>query len=455
MRSGTAAPSGTLIGLALSGLSLAVAMASLGFTVIVDMDGWARLVSLGIGLAAGCAAGGLFAHAVLATRIAGLLSHAAKADDRARHRDGLLDLALAGGDGLQPGWHWQTDAGGHIAHVSDTLAAGLGHHADSLIGLPFANVFAASDTGQGWNRLVLAVLERRPVTVDVELTLHGQKDWWRIATQPLAMDDGTAAGVHGVGRDVTAERNAMLGVTNELSVMRQTSRRKSRFLAAVADELRGPLSTVIGFARHLLISSGEAGDGDQARRHLESMLASSQQLHAVTTVITDATRLERRQMKLVEQEADAAEIAEVAVKMCRDVSEAADVTLVASLIDGIELRCDVTRLKQALMTLVTACIAWTPAGRAVHVEIDKAGDGGLVVAVSSEAATLLLANPAELLEPYGCQLPAGLGLPVARQIAQLHAGDVTVEGAAGSGITFRLQLPANRVITRLPLTTAA
>ena len=85
--------------------------------------------------------------------------------------------------------------------------------------------------------------------------------------------------------------------------------------------------------------------------YAKTILNSSKHLQTLITDILDATRIENGTISLIEQDIDAAEFVETAVKMCRDQAEKADVTLVATLTDGIEIRADITRTKQIIIEI--------------------------------------------------------------------------------------------------------
>ena len=83
----------------------------------------------------------------------------------------------------------------------------------------------------------------------------------------------------------------------------------------------------------------------------------------------------------IEQDIDAAELVEIAVKMCRDQAEKADVTLVAKLTDGIEVRADITRTKQIILNLLTNAIKFSMAGGVVNIELVRLRDDRLAIVV--------------------------------------------------------------------------
>jgi signal transduction histidine kinase len=158
-------------------------------------------------------------------------------------------------------------------------------------------------------------------------------------------------------------------------------------------------------------------------------------------------------MRLVEQEADAGELTEVAVKMCRDAAEKADVTIVARIVDGVELAGDITRIKQVLINLITNAVKFSAPGGVVNVVFEATAGGGLSIAVRDGGIGIRKDDLQRIFEPF-VQADSGtsrrfggigLGLAIARKIAMLHGGNVTLESELGVGTTARLVLPAARI----------
>lgn len=361
----------------------------------------------------------------------------------APHLAEIAALALDDGSAVMPGWHWQTDRAGRLTVVSESLSVALGQPPGALTGVAFASLLPGHVAGSGWHELVQAVEAGHPAIMTIDLNLRGERSFWQVAVRPLRDGSGQPAGMLGVARDITRERSLRQALEEELAATRRLSRRKSRFMSFIADDLRECVQTLSGFAEHLV--SRNRGDKD-IRGHLETMLAASQQLQNHLSLLADATRLECGRMKPAEQEADAAEITEIALKTCREKAASAEVTLVATLIDGIELRCDIARITQVVRRLVTTAISWSTPGGTVHVQIDlRPGDGGLALIVTGDGPAPLPANPADLFAPFAGLDAATLELPVARQVALLHAGDLTME-ARPQGFAFVFTLPASRII---------
>ena len=345
-------------------------------------------------------------------------------------------------------WLWETGADGRISYASKGLAAGLG---TSPLGVPLGDI---AGEGPGWHELMSAVLRRKTVdSLPVQMSFARGLTWWEITARPMFAEDGAFRGYRGVAHDITDEHLANRKLLEEKEAAERSSATKSQFLAVMSHELRTPLNAIVGFAELLGSAQAEYLDAETRADHLKTIRDSSQHLQNLINDILDATRIENGTMRLVEQETDAAELIEVAVKMCREAAEQSDSTIIANVIDGVELRGDMTRLKQVLINLLTNALKFSPAGGFVNVSCGQTDDGGLTIAVRDEGVGIREADLKRIFEPYvqadeGMARRfggAGLGLAIARRIATLHGGDVMIDSRYGVGTTARLVLPASRV----------
>jgi signal transduction histidine kinase len=107
---------------------------------------------------------------------------------------------------------------------------------------------------------------------------------------------------------------------------------------------------------------------------------------------------------------------------------------------------DVSWLRQCFVNLIDNALRHTPSGGKVEVDLRREG-GDAVVEVRDTGRGI---PPAELervferfhrLEQPGDEPGMGLGLALAREIAQVHGGSIEVSSVPGLGSTFRVSLP--------------
>jgi len=361
-------------------------------------------------------------------------------------------------------WLWETGSDGQLTYFSPRLCEVIGKPAAAIERQSFADAAGAMPGWSGWETFAQTMAERRPAAgLLLETVRGGHHAWWHIDARPLFGVNGEFIGYRGVGRDVTEQRNAQEQLIHAKEDAEAASAAKSQFLSVMSHELRTPLNSILGFAQ--LLASPQADFLSEAARgeYFKFILESGNHLKTLIDDILDATRIERGTIALVEQEIDAAELVEVAVKMCRDAAEKADVTIVARLADGIEIRGDATRLKQVLINLIANAAKFSRPGGIVNVGLGRAADGGLAVTVRDSGIGISPSDIERIFEPFvqaddGTTRRfggVGLGLAIARKIATLHGGNVTIESRAGSGTTAALLLPADRIVWPTSTTAAA
>ena len=110
------------------------------------------------------------------------------------------------------------------------------------------------------------------------------------------------------------------------------------------------------------------------------------------------------------------------------------------------LRGDRTRLRQVLANLIENAVKWSDAGEAVDVEVYSL-DSRVVVAVRDSGPGIARDEHTVIFEKFGRakggtgRAGTGLGLFIARSIAEAHGGSVDVRSTPGEGATFTLMLP--------------
>lgn len=217
-----------------------------------------------------------------------------------------------------------------------------------------------------------------------------------------------------------------------------------RLLEEAVSRLRPTADTALGFAE-LLESRGCGGSEGQRREDLEALLAHCRSMSTLLRDIGDLLRIGNGALQLLEQQIDAADLAEVAMKRCAAAAARHDATLTADLTEGIEIQGDPARLRQALEAIVLHAMHAAP-GAALRFMLKRATGGALAFALLSpaippppESTRKLLCAP---LDQLGLD---GVGLAVARRIALRHGGDVTIAPGPGGGTAFCLILPGPRV----------
>jgi len=350
---------------------------------------------------------------------------------------------------------WETDAEGKLIYFSDRLPMLIGTESSSLIGQTFREAVAAPPEAEGWDDF-LKLSGNRAAIEALRLEVKrgtSSSDWWMVTAQPLRDHTGNFLGYRGVIRDISLERRAQLDLIKAKEEAEHASTVKSQFLAITSHELKTPLNAIVGFSEMLVAQrDGPLGSPVYAD-YAATILQSSSHLRNIIGDILDVTRIERGALSLVEQDMDAAEIFEIAYMMCREQAKAADIPLTISLDHSAEIQGDITRIRQVLINLITNAIKFSMPGNPVHLEIERGAEDGLAFRIEDHGIGIEPKDIERIFEPFeqGDTGAArrhggiGLGLAIARRLAHLHGGDVTLTSAPGAGTTARFSLPPERV----------
>jgi PAS domain S-box-containing protein len=242
------------------------------------------------------------------------------------------------------------------------------------------------------------------------------------------------------------------------------SRSKTEFLANMSHELRTPLNAIIGFSDILMGQIfgplGDARYSDYARDIRDSGL---HLLNLINDVL-DVSKVEFGKVELIEETVDVVAIVEACARLMRDRADTAGIRLVQELPPGLpQIQGDSRRLKQVLLNLLSNAVKFTPSGGRVTIRARYRGDDGFRLIVEDTGIGIAETDLEKAMRPFG-QIDSrlarkyqgtGLGLPLARSMAELHSGKLELESAPGQGTTATIWLPPGRVLQPAPLTRPA
>lgn len=203
-------------------------------------------------------------------------------------------------------------------------------------------------------------------------------------------------------------------------------------LALLAHELRSPVAALVAIAA-TIAQDGQTLEAATRRRLLELALAAGRD---VERIVLDVSPVSLRL-----QQVDAARLVRDVVTSTRlgGASIRADAEGTVP-----EVRADPVRLRQALANLIENALAHSPAGVDVVVSA-RERENGVELAVADKGEGIDRKRHDAVFESgirFADRPGQGLGLAIARTIAEAHGGRLEVEAAPGRGATFRLVLPS-------------
>jgi signal transduction histidine kinase len=219
-------------------------------------------------------------------------------------------------------------------------------------------------------------------------------------------------------------------------------RARKQFIASASHELRTPIFSLGGF---LELLADEDLDEDTRRQFLEQLRGQVERMRNLATELLDLSRLEAGALELRPEPTDVGQLArEVAAEFTPAAQRhGADVLLDLDE-EPMELECDPERVAQVLRILLDNALVHTPEGTGVRVSAARA-NGHVRLEVSDRGLGIKRQNMPHIFEPFFTSNDeaqgAGLGLAIARELAERMHGELTVRSVPGR-TTFSLELPS-------------
>jgi signal transduction histidine kinase/ABC-type multidrug transport system ATPase subunit len=226
----------------------------------------------------------------------------------------------------------------------------------------------------------------------------------------------------------------------EAAALRRSQELQRAFLSRLSHELRTPLTAIRGYASSLLQPDVIWDPGSQ-ERFLERIAAESARLGRLVGDLLDFSAIESGILRLQRDWCDISLVLDAAVA-CLPPAAAALVQVECDPLLPV-VWADHDRLEQVFVNLLTNAVGHNPPGTRVSVTAHKAGPGEIAVTVLDDGVGMPPEIASTPFEPMRRRTPtagAGLGLTIAKGIAEAHGGRIELERPA-KGAQFRVCLP--------------
>lgn len=240
--------------------------------------------------------------------------------------------------------------------------------------------------------------------------------------------------------------NELQGANEELKMM---DRAKDGFLSNVSHELKTPLATIRGYLEMLRDGSLGALPAPQASA-IGVMERNAQRLGLLIDEMIEFSRMQIRGIRLslglftlnglVQDCVSSAQPQGAAKGISFEFEVALEVAMVWA---------DRKRVAQVLSILLSNAVKFSHPGGRIRVEASRRGDGGLALAVIDEGIGIPAAFQARVFDKF-FQIDSshtrryegtGIGLSIAKSIAEAHGGTIALHSEPGKGSTFTLVIP--------------
>lgn len=225
------------------------------------------------------------------------------------------------------------------------------------------------------------------------------------------------------------------------------SQGKSKLLANVSHEVRTPLNAIIGFGDILL--TRRLGDLNESQEDLlRTMVRSAEQLNALAQDLTDVAKAEAGKLSVSPIAMDLRTAAADVVERLQPKAQEFGATLSLQGEGALWALADPMRVAQILTNLGTNAIKYAGHAGPIVVRLYRQGPDRVRLEVEDRGPGIPVNRRGELFEPFnrlgketGQIDGTGIGLAIARRLAELQDGQLDTENVDGGGARFWLDLP--------------
>jgi PAS domain S-box-containing protein len=235
---------------------------------------------------------------------------------------------------------------------------------------------------------------------------------------------------------------SVIGVVRDLSARRELAAQQKKFASMLSHEFRTPLSTIDGAVQRLEMTGAHHDEG--TRKRYRKIPTAVDRMLAMLDEYLSPERMASIGRERQPNEISPATLLESVAEQAR--TRRADVRVVAQ---GLPqwMRCDPSGMRLCLDILIDNAVKYTP----IHTPLELIGriatEGGIEFVLRDHGPGLPEDELAHIFDKSfrganaGAVPGSGLGLYMARSIADVHGGTVTAKNVSENGMEFRIWLP--------------
>ncbi|WP_290980823.1 HAMP domain-containing sensor histidine kinase [Hyphomicrobium sp.] len=227
---------------------------------------------------------------------------------------------------------------------------------------------------------------------------------------------------------------------------------KSEFISNMSHELRTPLNTIIGFSKLLAEHEQRPLGGKEVAEYGALIHDAADHLLAIINDILEISKLQSGKYTLEKRQTNIGEILAGAVKSYQMMASEAHVDFKTDIAPDLPTtRGDPAKLRQIFMNILSNAMKFTPANGMIAVTARPSADGGVLIAIRDSGLGMSAEQIDIALTPFGqvdssrsrWREGAGLGLPIAKALVELHGGLLELRSKKGSGTDVVMAFPAD------------
>ena len=234
----------------------------------------------------------------------------------------------------------------------------------------------------------------------------------------------------------------------------QATQAKTSFLSSTSHELRTPLNSILGFAQLLEMSELSADDSDGVER----ILGAGRHLLALINELIDIARIESGDLSVSLEPVLVRPLIEENTQLMSPLAAERSIQIIQDCAHpALAVQADRQRFAQVLVNLMSNAIKYNRQGGTITISCQEAGPDQATIVVSDTGPGISPDNLERIFVPFerlGAEQTAvegtGIGLPLARALANAMHGQLTASSVPGQGSAFTLTLPRVRDLVHIP-----
>lgn len=236
----------------------------------------------------------------------------------------------------------------------------------------------------------------------------------------------------------------------------RASRAKDNLIKLLSHELRSPLNILVGFAE-ILKRDLQGNLSPEQQAHLSDIDQAGKRLGEVLSDVLFFSRLNNGNHEIKLSNTGLDELIEDATISLRSKAKAKNTMLAYSdFSNQRELIAEKNLILDALRRLTDNAVKFSPEGAEVRLTAHSLADGSAVVAVQDNGPGIAMHTLQRCMKPFEQADPAltrfeqgmGLGLAIAKMIAEMHGGKLIVDAKPGKGTTASIWMPPSCLVTQ-------
>ncbi len=356
-----------------------------------------------------------------------------------------------------PEWNWYVGAGSSHSDLEARLESASAEHIEQIKEFGFAIILSALLI------FVVTSLGIRQAVGQMRTSVERLDTFFRNtaegSSRELKPESMEFQEFHRLAQQAQRMVNARKQAESELVLAaaeaNEANAAKSRFLANMSHELRTPLNSILGFSeiiRERMFGSLSDRYADYARMINDS----GNHLLQLINDVLDLSRIDAGKFELHEETVDVPAQVASAIAMVAENARQKGIEIVEQVPETVPgLFADQLRVNQILLNLLSNAIKYSESGE-IRVTLTVDDAAGMVIDVSDDGIGMSDQDIDVALSPFGRvesdylnrrHEGAGLGIPITKQLAEMHGGGLGIVSVPGQGTTISVRFPAERIVS--------